>query len=153
MTFKTLTFLLCLSLLFSGCGASNQEFSRAAVRGIVKLDGDPLPEGVIRFIPTDDNKGPQASVTIHHGIFSIGEDFGPVVGTNRIEIISTDDGGFAPDDEQAIEKMKAAGIKRIKVVKVPPQYNRRSTLTKSITAEGKNDLVFELTSTPAKKSN
>ncbi|MEQ8634642.1 hypothetical protein [Gimesia maris] len=152
MNSKNLTLLFVLSLLLVGCG-SKQDFSRAAVRGIVKLDGDPLPEGVIRFIPSEDNKGPQASVTIHNGIFSIGKDFGPLVGTNRIEIISTDDGGFAPDDEQALEKMKAAGIKRIKVVTIPPEYNRHSTLTESITAEGENELVFELTSTSTKKSN
>ncbi|WP_417392565.1 hypothetical protein [Gimesia sp.] len=152
MISKLLSLALCVSFLLAGCG-SEQEFSRASVRGIVKLDGDPLSEGVIRFIPTGDNKGPQASVTIHQGIFSIEEDFGPVVGTNRIEIISTDNGGFAPDDEQALEKMKAAGIKRLDVVKVPPQYNRRSTLTKSITAEADNDFVFDLTSAPVKKSN
>ncbi|MCA9006963.1 MAG: hypothetical protein KDA70_16925 [Planctomycetaceae bacterium] len=152
MNSKNLTLFFVLSLILMGCG-SEQDFTRAAVRGIVKLDGDPLPEGVIRFIPAEDNKGPQASITIHNGIFSIGKDFGPLVGTNRIEIISTDDGGFAPDDEQAIEKIKAAGIKRIKVVKVPPQYNRRSTLSKSVTSEGENDFVFELISTPADKSN
>ncbi|HCO26913.1 MAG: hypothetical protein CME31_02095 [Gimesia sp.] len=153
MISKSLTLLFCLSILLSGCGASKQEFSRAAVSGIVKLDGDPLSEGVIRFIPQGENKGPKASATIHNGIFSIDENFGPVTGTNRIEIDSTDDGGYAPDDELAIEKLKASGIKQIKVVKVPPQYNRRSTLTKTITAEGKNDLVFELTSNPAKKRN
>lgn len=152
MNSKQVSISLCFCLVLSaltGCGSSN-EYPRAAVRGIVTLDGDPLSSGVIRFIPEGDNAGPQASASIREGIFNVPVDFGPVVGTNRIEIISTDDGGFAEDDEQAIQRLKQEGIKQIKVVKVPAQYNKQSKLTKSITADGENDFTFELVSTTKK---
>jgi hypothetical protein len=152
VNFKRLTSLFCLCLAFlalTGCGSSD-EYPRAAARGIVTLDGDPLSKGTIRFIPDGDNEGPQASATIHEGIFNVPADFGPVVGTNRIEIISTDDGGFPDDDEEAFARMQAAGIKKIEKVTVPPQYNKRSKLTKSITAEGENDFTFELVSNTRK---
>ncbi|QDV16517.1 hypothetical protein Pan153_11470 [Gimesia panareensis] len=147
MVFKRITLLCCLCLVVSGCGTSTDTPPRAAVRGIVKLDGDPLSEGVIRFIPSGANQGPKSTVTIREGIFNVDEEYGPVVGMNRIEIESTDDGGYAFDDEQALERLKKEGVKKIEVVKVPPQYNKRSTLTKSISAEGENDFTFELTST------
>ncbi|MFI4852412.1 MAG: hypothetical protein ACIAZJ_25160 [Gimesia chilikensis] len=144
----TFCFLLVLSAL-TGCGSSD-EYPRAAVRGIVTLDGDPLSKGVIRFIPDGENKGPQASASIREGIFNVPVDFGPVIGTNRIEIISTDDGGFPEDDEEAFERMQAAGIKKIEKITVPPQYNKKSKLTKSISAEQDNDFTFALTSTAKK---
>lgn len=153
MNFKRVALSLCFCLVLStlaGCGASGNDYPRAAARGIVTLDGDPLSSGVIRFIPEGDNAGPQASASIREGIFNVPVDFGPVVGTNRIEIISTDDGGFAEDDEQAIQRLKQEGIKQIKVVKVPAQYNKQSKLTKSITADGENDFTFELVSTTKK---
>lgn len=152
MNFNQLTSLFCLCLALSGLTgcSSSDEYPRAAARGIVTLDGDPLSQGTIRFIPDGDNEGPQATATIHEGIFNVPADFGPIVGTNRIEIISTDDGGFAEDDEDAIKRLKAEGIKKIEVVRVPVQYNKRSTLTKSITAEGENDFTFELVSNTRK---
>lgn len=152
MNSKQVSISLCFCLVLSaltGCGSAD-EYPRAAVRGIVTLDGDPLSQGVIRFIPDGENEGPQASASIREGIFNVPVDFGPVVGTNRIEIISTDDGGFPEDDEEAFKRLKAEGIKRIEVVKVPPQYNKQSKLTKSISAEQDNDFTFALTSTAKK---
>ncbi|QGQ21470.1 hypothetical protein F1728_01615 [Gimesia benthica] len=152
MNSKQVSLTLCFCLLLpalTGCGSSD-EYPRAAVRGIVTLDGDPLSKGVIRFIPDGENEGPQASAPIREGIFNVPVDFGPVIGTNRIEIISTDDGGFPEDDEEAFERMQAVGIKKIEKITVPSQYNKKSKLTKSISAEQDNDFTFALTSTAKK---
>ena len=143
---------VCLSLFvagcLSGCGrAVEDEPVRAAVMGTVTLDGDLLHRGVIRFVPSDGTHGPQATATIDDGIFTLPAEFGPVVGTHRVEIQSTDDGGFAWDDENALERLQAAPTKQhIEIVRVPEIYNRHSRLTARIPEAGTGDLNFELVS-------
>ncbi|WP_298859604.1 hypothetical protein [uncultured Gimesia sp.] len=149
MIFDRLTYALCLCLAsagFIGCSSSEEQFPRAAVRGIVLLDAEPLAEGVIKFIPHGENKGPKSSATIRNGMFKVDEEHGPIVGSSRIEIVSTDDGGFAPDDEAALKKLKASRRKVVKVIKVPAIYNSRSTMTKTISQEAENDFTFNLVS-------
>src|SRR5262245_17123574 len=52
--------LLCLSA--SGCGS---ESPIVPVSGIVKLDGEPMPDAVVEFIPDPDRgtQGPRSSAT------------------------------------------------------------------------------------------
>lgn len=155
MNFNRLTaaFSVCLACVaLAGCGGSN-ELPRAAVRGMVLLDGEPLPEGIIRFVPTGETKGPQSSVEIRFGLFKVTEQHGPLVGTHRIEIISTDDGGFPEDDEEAIQRMREQGITKIDKITVPDEYNKRSKMTESVTPEGPNDFKFELSSNPQQKKH
>lgn len=139
------TVLLALSIC--GCGGSSgPEFPRAAVSGTVTLDDTPLSEGVIRFVPTEGTQGPKTSAVISQGQFSLEEERGPVVGKHRIVIESTDNGGYALDDEEALQKLKASGVKRIDVLQVPAIYNSRSTLTKTISTDGPNEFTFDLKS-------
>ena len=134
-----------VTIAISGCdGSGGNELPRAAVTGSVSLNGKPLQEGVISFVPIEGTPGPKTSVSITEGRFSAGAAQGPVVGTHRIEIQSTDDGGYAMDDEEAFQKLRQAGVRRIEVVRVPPIYNSRSTLTEIVTAEGPNEFTFEL---------
>lgn len=150
MIFDRLTYSLCLCLAFAGftgCSSSDEEFPRASVRGIVLLDEEPLPRGVIRFIPHGENKGPKSSATIRNGMFKVDDEHGPIAGPSRIEIVSTDDGGFAPDDEEALKKLTASKKKKvIKVIKVPAIYNSRSTMVKTIVPDADNDFTFNLVS-------
>lgn len=136
--------LFALAIL--GCGGNERERPRAAVRGTVTLDDKPLSQGVIRFIPAEGTQGPKTSAVIFEGKFSLEVDDGPVVGTHRIEIESTDDGGYAPDDEEAFQKLKASGVKRIDVVRIPAMYNTKSTLKETVSAEGPNEFTFNLKS-------
>lgn len=138
--------LLCL--LPSGCGGAGDTGPRASVAGTVLLDGVPLSAGIIRFIPLNSPYGSAAmtSAMVRDGLFGAEGDNGPLVGENRVEIESTDDGGFALDDEAALEQLKAAGRTRVDVVVVPERYNRRSELTRTITADGSNHFLFELKS-------
>ena len=142
---------IVIGLLFAmttcGCGnGSETEQPRAAVRGTVTLDGKPLPEGVIRFIPIEGTPGPKTSALVFQGQFSLEKEQGPLAGKHRIAIESTDNGGYAPDDEQALWKLKAAGIRRIDAVRIPAIYNTQSTLTEAVSAEGPNEFAFDLKS-------
>lgn len=143
--FTSLLFAL-VALTFHGCSSGREGPQRAEVKGVVHLNGQPLEKGVIRFIPDGNTTGPQATVPIQNGKFAAEDRFGPVVGFHRVEIESTDDGGYAMDDEQAIQKLRKAGIKKIEVVKVPAVYNERSTLQQVVTESGPNEFQFYLIS-------
>lgn len=136
-------------LLLAGCGGGSDDSPpRAAVNGTVLLDDVPLPTGIIRFVPKDETPGPKLSDPITGGEFTLPAELGPWVGTHRVEIESTDLGGLAPDDETAVVRLQAQGIKRIERIEIPPSYNRRSTLEATILADQENELEFKLTSTP-----
>ena len=136
---------LAVVLLLVGCGSKPEGPLRASVTGSVTLDGEPLKAGVVRFQPVEETSGPQTSINIVDGKFDVDEQSGPVVGQHRVEIESSDDGGYAMDDEEAFKKLQEQGIRKIEVVKVPPQYNTRSTLQETVAEEGPNTFKFDLT--------
>lgn len=142
------TIALILATLAAGCSGGEEILERAAVNGTVTLDGEPLAEGIIRFVPVAPTKGPKVSIPIEQGQFASDDDSGPIVGAHRVEIQSTDDGGFAFDDEQAMNRLQASGTRRIDVIRVPPAYNLNSTLTASVSAEQPNEFTFDLTTNP-----
>lgn len=67
------------------------------------------------------------------------------MGTHRFEIQSTDDGGFAMNDETGLQELQARP-QVIKAVVVPVISNRHSTLRAGVPAEGTDKLVFPLLS-------
>jgi hypothetical protein len=139
--------LLLIATLF-GCGGSDEDaLTRASVEGSVLLDNQPLQAGVVRFVPIDGTPGPKTSVVVSAGRFSVDSDHGPVVGTHRIEIESTDNGGYAPDDEEALQRLEASGSLQLDIVQVPAVYNDHSTLTETVTEDGDNQYEFTLSST------
>jgi hypothetical protein len=136
---------MALGAAFIGCGSARSEGpQRVAVSGTVTLDGQPLENGVIRFIPHPDVKGPKASMSVTAGRFEIPETAGPVAGRHRIEIESDDHGGIAPDDEAALKEMAAGKRKLAKPVKIPAIYNIRSTLERTVQSDSPNEFEFPL---------
>ena len=134
-----------LSALLVGCGGQ-PAIPRAAVTGTVTVDGTPLPKGKIVFTPAEGNASLIATAQVVEGRFETPEAFGPIPGMQRVEIISTDDGGYAPDDEAAMERWVAEGRKPIKVVRIPPQYQKDGTLKAEVRMDGPNEFEFELVS-------
>jgi hypothetical protein len=135
-----------IALWAIGCGGDSGP-PRFATDGTVLLDGVPLPAGVIRFIPEGTTKGPAASALIETGKFSLEASNGPVAGQHRVEIEATGHEGFAVDDEQAYaQKATTTRGPVIPQNPVPAIYNRQSTLSKTITAEGPNTFEFTLSS-------
>lgn len=132
----------------AGCaGTSGNVPPRAPVMGLVTLDGELLEQGVIRFVPTQGTTGPQTTATIDRGLFTLPAAQGPIVGTHRIEIVSTDTGGLALDDEQALVRLsRSLQIQKIDVVRVPAVYNRQSRLIARVPESGTCDLNFDLVS-------
>ena len=97
-----------LTVGVAGCAGTGDAPPRAPVMGLVTLDGELLNTGVIRFVPADGTTGPQTTAVIDRGLFTLPAEQGPIVGTHRVEIVSTDTGGLAMDDEQALATARGA---------------------------------------------
>ncbi len=129
----------------SGCGKVDGP-SRAAVHGTVTLDGEPVEQGTIEFFPVNDTTGPVVGAEIRAGRYALSRREGPAVGTNRIEISwprTTGNTATMPADGLGASELNEPE----RTEAIPPQYNRQSTLTRTIEA-GDNPLSFELRSTP-----
>jgi hypothetical protein len=151
MQLKLLAMMASGFLFQAGCsGGADESPPQAAVQGTVLLDQKPLPIGIIRFVPQDATGGPKVSANIKDGSFALSEELGPRVGTHRVEIESTDDGGFAMDDEMAILKLRAQRVRKVERIEVPPVYNRRSQLEAVIVGDQVNELDYQLSSDPRK---
>lgn len=141
-----LAVVLCLLSQFFGCGGSN----RGAVKGMVTLDGEPLPSGTIAFLPIDGTQSPSAGESIQGGKYSISADKGPMVGVFRVEIHASRKTGqrlkrrdvpghpFGRDPEGDVEETVEA---------IPPEYNKESTLRVEVHS-GNNTHDFKLVSSP-----
>ena len=130
----------------AGCGAGDS-LSRVPVAGLVQVDGAPLQQGLVRFIPIGETKGPAAVASVKDGIFELPKEEGPVPGTHRVEIEALDYLDFALDDEQAY----ASRIKNGKAIPknpIPARFNRQSELTVQLTEAGDPELKFQLDTKP-----
>jgi hypothetical protein len=132
--FRTLALALLATAI--GCGQSS-DLDKVVVRGTVTLDGQPIPNGELRFIPTNGTKGPISGGPIKDGAYVAQGRGGVPVGEHRVEIKAyrpaakagqpTDpEGGPA---EQYLDK----------------RYNEQSTLTAKIDSSTETQ-DFQLTS-------
>ncbi|WP_339735995.1 hypothetical protein [uncultured Gimesia sp.] len=106
------------------------------------LDGMPLPEGSIQFIPDVDSSGKRVRgkavlAIISKGIYSLNTVQGPTVGPNKILInASQKTGKFQELDGEKIEILKQY---------LPAKYNSESTLKYEVKS-GENNASFSLDS-------
>lgn len=112
-----------------GCGPSGPLMY--PVSGTVTFDGEPLPDGYISFVPENPSLAPQAG-PISAGRF----DFRARPGLNKVQIQAAKFIG---------PEIKVMGL-RPKEMYIPKEYNRETTLSAEVTAEGKNQYTFELKS-------
>ena len=126
-----------LVLLWVGCGEPSD---RKSLEGTVTLDGVPLAEGHVKFVPQRGTKGPIAGGKIIAGNFSISPEGGTFTGTFRVEITATRKTGKQVKDHRTGEMID--GIQQF----LPPQYNRQSKLTATVTESGPNQYEFNMVS-------
>src|SRR4051794_26204863 len=71
--FRSIQFLWCLvaGLAVSGCGRGGDHLPREPITGTVSLDGTPLADGNITFMPVDAAKGTEVGAVIAQGAFSV----------------------------------------------------------------------------------
>ena len=66
-----------------GCGRSSS-LEKAIVSGKVTYQGRPVDQGMIRFVPTKETKGPAAAAMIVQGEYTVKAAGGVPVGTHQI---------------------------------------------------------------------
>ena len=121
----TLVFLAVTTTFALGCrGDGAPELGQ--VEGTVTLNGAPLAGAAIAFKAT----GTRASTARtddrgHFKLTYLRDKQGAVLGEHRVEISTADEGEESPE-------------------KLPPRYNRESTLSRTVVA-GSNEFNFELT--------
>jgi hypothetical protein len=126
-----------------GCGRSGDGLPRVAVKGRVQVDGRPLSQGVIRFLPDQSVAGRNVEAVVKNGEYALDRTAGPVPGKHRVEIEAAGHLGFDLDDEAAYARqIQTHG--GLPANPIPPQFNRNSQLTVDIPAGGKEDLNFDL---------
>jgi hypothetical protein len=119
-------------MVCSGCGESGPEV--ASVEGTVKLDGQPLPDATVMFIP--ENGRPAAAMTDAGGhyvlTFTEGRK-GAMPGKHKVRITTFREA----DESEEIEGQPE---------KVPMKYNAQTTLEFEVEAGKKNIADFDLDS-------
>jgi hypothetical protein len=120
-----------MSLL--GCGSQD----RQAIQGNVTLDGSPLPNGEIVFIPSAGTTGPTAGSEIKNGGYSVSAANGTSAGVFRVEINAMRKTGrkISTPHGPAIEHTANY---------IPKRYNEASQLKAEVKSGEMNVIDFEL---------
>jgi hypothetical protein len=129
--------LLLGMVVCMGCGEATTS-PGATVRGVVRLDGQPIQDGYISFIPTN-RDGTTAGAKISGGAYTAYTS--PVA--MRVEIVSTKTSGAKTHKEYDPSQPITLVIENL----IPPRYNTESQLALVVTP-GKNTADFDLESSP-----
>ncbi|WZO97472.1 hypothetical protein EP7_004506 [Isosphaeraceae bacterium EP7] len=126
----------------SGCDVPADVLARVAVSGRLTLDGAPVENGTITFLPS----GAESAVggLIKAGEYSIAQAEGPVAGSYRVEIRSSKKTGRRVAD---VDGEPGATVEEF-VNDIPTRYNNRSKLTAVIKPGESNQFDFTLESKP-----
>ena len=136
----------------AGCGKRGPKL--AEVTGKVTLDGQPVANALVTFVPVDGSIT-SAGFTDANGIYRLGCHLGEgaVIGQHRVSVRSqpSDQGGAAgashDPDEFAYRAGPENGSPKVFVDPIPARYNDKSELVREVKA-GKNVIDLELTSKP-----
>lgn len=134
-------YLLPFALLCSLLGCSGGD--RAEVSGTVSLNGKPIPEGSISFIPIEGNQGPEVGAVINNGRYHIPRSQGVMVGKNRVELKAFRNSGRKFPDPTG----PPGTLAEERVPAFPPEYNERSTLIRDV-QKGSNTIDLDIRTTP-----
>jgi hypothetical protein len=134
-----LSLLASAALAAGGCGGEK----RVDVKGTVTFNGEPLPEGQIRFVPTTEAMGHVSSTKIVNGAYECMKKNGLVVGKYRVEITGYRyRAGVRPDPNVPPWANKEQYL--------PEKYGRKTTIEFEVPGgSGALTKDFELTKQPS----
>jgi hypothetical protein len=135
---RTLSWVVCgLVCLGSVPGCSS---GLAEVSGTVSLNGEPVKEGAINFIPIDGTRGAGAGAAIEDGRYHIPGSRGVTPGKNRVELRAFRTTGRKVPDPTG----RPGTLADERVPAFPPEFNDQSTLTREV-RPGSNTFNFDVT--------
>lgn len=140
----TLSAFVALSL-FVGCGGDPYE--RIVVTGNVTFDGEPIQDGMIRFIPTTQTPTPPNGGYIKDGKYKIGTRGGVAVGEYKVVIEAFRGASSTPD--QPVSAVDSAGQpEELEAGQfLPKKYNEQSELVVTIDS-GSEEMTKDFALTP-----
>jgi hypothetical protein len=136
-----------LAMIATGCGETDG-LPREAISGVITLDQNPLPSGLISFMPDGPDVATQGAGIVKDGSYSIPRDQGLVPGKYKVSITSGGDASGKPKDfANNAPGMPPAPPKDL----IPAIYNSKTTLSATVAAGSKNEIGFELQSASKRK--
>jgi len=132
------------------CGCGSDEPRGIALSGTVTFKGQPLSDGMIKFIPMDGN-GPTAGATIENGAYSVPAAGGPRPGKHRVEVSAFK--ATAKTTSQGAQMFGrpvdsfpggAEGQRVVKENVIPKKYNDNSGLTYTVPDSNLTGVDFSL---------
>lgn len=135
--------LFCVAVLLaaalSGCGPGNP-LGREAVSGKVVVDGQPLPRGLIHFVPRKQQGTTRTGTVITNGEYALptekglppGEYVVSLLAVERTEILNPN----TPPGSESFAREKRQ--------RIPVQYNLKSELVREVTNKGPNVFDFDI---------
>ncbi|MDB5310792.1 MAG: hypothetical protein JWO38_4994 [Gemmataceae bacterium] len=127
--------LACICLAAPGCSGDN----RSEVSGTVSLNGRPIEEGSINFIPVEGNQGPGTGGIIRDGKYHIPRANGVTAGKNRVEVRAFRETGRKVQDPTGLP----GALTTERVPAFPPEFNDKSTLVREVRA-GSDTIDFDV---------
>lgn len=129
--------LTALSTAVTGC--SRADANRAAMSGRVTLDGTPIEEGSILFVPVEGAAGNVTGGPIKQGRYELPRHAGAFVGRNRVEIRSPRATG------RTIQDAPGTAPSQEVIQTVARRFNAESTLEVDVKPD-KNEVDFAVAS-------
>jgi hypothetical protein len=143
--FVTAVFFLALIAWTPG-GCTRGAADRGAVRGKVTVDGSPLPEGSIEFIPMDPRQGQTGSTGIKNGEYAIAAQGGLLPGEYQVQIRAERRTGKKHWDGMGDERRPASQKNYVEEMEsyIPAKYNDRSTFKAKVEPGKVNEFNYNL---------
>ncbi len=127
-------------------GCSDKYGGRMEVQGEVKLQGQPLKDGLIRFVPLDGQDTPGGG-TIQNGAYKIPRANGLKPGKYLVQLTAGD--GKTPNEEEAGGPGGSTNI--VSVDQIPDDWNVRSKQQVEVKSSGINRFDFDVPLNPRLK--
>lgn len=129
-----LSVVLLMVTALSGCGQKDP-LGRQAISGTVTLNGTPLEQGAITFLP-EGKKDTSGGAAIAAGKYAIAREHGLAPGRYKVMINASKGGGIGSNE--------APGMPAPAIELIPEEYNTKSDKTVEVTDKGPNTFKFEI---------
>jgi hypothetical protein len=134
---------LCLFVLVvshTGCGPTYG--GRKAIKGTVKLKGEPVDDGMIDFFPMSGNEETKSGAQIIKGAYKIPAEFGLLPGKYRVSISAGD--GRTRANASPDQPPGPTGANIVSKDRIPKEYNIESKQEVDVTEKGPNEFNYDI---------
>jgi hypothetical protein len=133
---------MVLGFMVLAMGCSPSFGGRKAIKGSVKLKGEPINDGTIDFFPAEGNQATKSGAQILKGSYKIPAEFGLLPGKYRVSITAGD--GRTRSDAPLDAPPGPTGANIVSKDRVPKEYNIESKVEVDVTEKGPNVFDYDI---------